>query len=372
MHILFITETYPPEINGVARTIQRMCHGLMNLGHSVYLIRPKQRKSQLVEQKVTLECLTTGLPLLGYPGLQFGLPAGRQVHQILDDYPISRAYVATEGFLGRSALNICRKRGIPVLSGLHTNFHKYSTHYGAGLIEPLVMAELRRFHNKCQGTLVPTQAMVRQLAEKRFERLRVWPRGVDTQAFSPLHRQKSLRESWGLADDDLAVVYVGRIAPEKNIDLAFEAFDAIKHDHPTARFILVGDGPSKTPLHKAYPDALFVGTKVGQELAEYYASSDIFLFPSLTETFGNVVLEALASGLAVISYDMAAAGQLIQHGENGMLVPVDDANAFIQQARALADRPDWIMQLKCHAVETASQQGWEKINRLLEGIFESL
>lgn len=372
MHILFITETYPPEINGVARTIQRMCHGLIDLGHQVYLIRPKQRRIKSVDSKVTRECLTIGLPLLGYTGLQFGLPAGKQIRQILDEYPIDSAYIATEGFLGRSALNICRKRGIPVLSGMHTNFHQYSTHYGVGLIKPLVIAELRRFHNKCNATLVPTQTMADQLAEKKFARLRVWPRGVDTKAFNPSHRQSVLRKTWGLADNDLAVIYVGRIAPEKNINLAFEAFQAIKKNHPTARFVLVGDGPSKNWLHQVYPDALFVGTKVGQELAEHYASGDIFLFPSLTETFGNVVLEALASGLAVISYDMAAAGQLIEHGKNGMLVSVDDSSAFVEQASELADHPDLLMQLKCHAVETAAQQGWDKINRLLEEIFESV
>ncbi len=372
MHILFVTETYFPEINGVARTVQEMCSGLADLGHNIYLIRPRQKYPHTPDPRLKLEVLTSGLPLPGYPGLQFGLSADRQIRQILVDYPMDAAYIATEGLLGRSALKICRERDIPVLSGMHTNFHEYSAHYGAGLVAPLVVSELRRFHNKCAGTLVPTKAMAAELSTKGFQRLHVWPRGVDTQVFNPSHRQPYLRRDWGLAEGDLALLYVGRIAPEKNIDQAFEAFKAIQQVCPAVRFILVGDGPARARLQRAYPEALFVGAKVGQELAEYYASGDIFLFPSLTETFGNVVLEALASGLAVISYDTAAAGELIEHGKSGILVPVGDANAFVKQACRLASQPDLISQLKCHAIDTAAQQGWGKITRSLEEIFTFL
>lgn len=371
MQILFVTETYPPEINGVARTLQRMCHGLVSLGHKIYLARPKQKGVKTWDTQVTLDCWTSGFPLLGYPGLQIGLPAGRQIRHILNNHAIDVAYIATEGPLGRSALKLCRECKIPVLSGMHTNFHEYSNHYGAGIFAPLVIAELRRFHNKCHGTLVPTKAMANKLAQKGFERLHVWPRGVDTRAFNPKHRRQDLRQRWELGGGGLAVLYVGRLAPEKNINLAFDAFQAIKKDQPTARFILVGDGPDKAQLQQTHPDALFAGIKVGQELAEYYASGDLFLFPSLTETFGNVVLEALASGLAVVSFDRAAAGELIEHGKSGMLVPTDKPALFIQQANALAGQPGLVGQLKCHATATAAQQGWNRITHYLERIFLS-
>jgi glycosyltransferase involved in cell wall biosynthesis len=253
---------------------------------------------------------------------------------------------------------------------MHTNFHQYSGHYGAGLLGPAMLRYLRYFHNRLAGTLVPTGAMAASLREIGFRRLKVWPRGVHADLFTPARRSAELRASWGLSEDGLGVLYVGRLAPEKNIDRAFEAFAAIRARHANARFIVVGSGPAEQRLREAHPDALVTGPLVGETLAEHYASGDLFLFPSQTETFGNVTLEAMASGLAVVAYDLAAAHELIVHGRNGLLADPASDNAFADLARHCATDQGLRRSLARHARETALQQAWptliEHLERLLD------
>lgn len=372
MNILLVTETYPPEINGVARTLAQMVNGLSDLGHPVTLVRPAQKAASIHAGDGVSEHEVPGLPIPGYPGLQFGLPAYRRIARLLEKQHIDAAYIATEGPLGYSALKACQKRGIPAITGMHTNFHQYSSHYGASLLGPGLLRYLRQFHNGAAGTLVPTVSMRNALAEDGFLNLHTWPRGVHTDLFTPSRRDPLLRETWDIEPDGLAVMYVGRLAPEKNIDLAFSAFDAIKAARRDARFVLVGSGPAEDRLSAAHPDALFCGPKQGEELARHYASADIFLFPSETETFGNVTLEAMASGLAVVSYDLAAAHELILHGHSGLLAEGGSTQRFIELAVECAVNPDLQRKLKRHARETALQQDWPKLLVRLEQLFLAL
>lgn len=368
MNILIVTETYPPEINGVARTLAQMVTGLSKLGHRITLVCPRQKQRPSDDEPGEIHPVR-GLPLPGYPGLQFGLPAGRLIKRLIAQKQIDASYIATEGPLGHSAMRACRQAGVPCLSGMHTNFHQYSSHYKAGLLAPALWRYMRGFHNRLAGTLVPTGAMADELVRNGFRNLHVWPRGVHAKLFSPERRNDELRARWRLQDDDIAVVYVGRLAPEKNIDTTFEAFAAIRERHPTARMVLVGNGPAEKRLRATHPEAIFAGPRTGVELAEYYASGDMFLFSSVTETFGNVTLEAMASGLAVVSYDLAAAHELIRHGHNGLLMPADDKPAFIEQAVACADDKALRQTLKVHARETAVQQDWPKLIDRLEKLF---
>lgn len=372
MNILIVTETYPPEINGVARTLAEMVEGLSGLGHRVTLVRPARPGEGRTAAPAEAACEVhevRGLPVPGYPGLQFGLPAGGLLRRLLANRGIDAAYIATEGPLGHSALRACAHHGVPALSGMHTNFHQYSRHYGAGILAPAVLRYLRGFHNRLAGTLVPTRAMAGQLAADGFQRLHVWPRGVHTTLFSPQRRSARLRARWGLAEDAIGVLYVGRLAPEKNIDTAFAAFAGIRAHHPGARFVLVGSGPAEAMLRQRHADAVFSGPRTGVDLAEHYASGDIFLFPSQTETFGNVTLEAMASGLAVVAHDLAAAHELIQPGVNGLLARSGTPNAFTRQAIACAADPGLRRKLKRHARETALQQDWPRLIDRLEKLF---
>ena len=238
-------------------------------------------------------------------------------------------YIATEGPLGLTALGAARRLRIPVSTGFHTRFDDYARHYGLGFLTPIVYAYLRRFHNRADATLVPTVELAAFLESNRFRNVRLLRRAVDTKLFHPQQRDEALRREWHLDVDDLAVIYIGRIAPEKNLDLAVTAFRAIQAQHPTARFVFVGDGPARKTLSAAHPDFVFAGVRRGADLARHYASGDLFLFPSVTETFGNVTLEALASGVPVVAYDYGAAREHMRATDVGACVSLHDRDAFV-------------------------------------------
>lgn len=362
LHIALISETFPPEINGVANTLGRLCAGLRERGHRLQLVRPRQSADRGRKSDDEL-LLTRGWPLPGYAGLQWGQSS---LHKLLRRWRRERPdvlYIATEGPLGLSALRAARRLGIPVVSGFHTNFQQYTGHYGLGLLTRLLTHYLRWFHNRSRLTLVPSPSQRLELERRGFERLALLARGVDGQLFHPGKRCAKLRAAWGLAESDIAVLHVGRLAAEKNLNLLGHSFRALQAAQPgrRLRLILVGDGPQRAALQQALPDALFCGLQRGEALAAHYASGDLFLFPSLSETFGNVVLEALASGLGVVAFDQAAAAQHIRHGHNGALAMPGDEAAFIDAARWLLEDGETLRRVRLNARQHARRQGWEAI-----------
>lgn len=337
MKIDIVTETYEPEINGVAMTLGQLVRGLTQRGHQVRVSRASTSRQSLDPSPAACASshqpvLMRGIPLPGYPGVTIGLPAQRRLKQLWRHDRPDVIYVATEGPLGWSAVRAARKLNIPVMSGFHTNFHAYSGHYGSRHLRVLVFRYLRWWHNQTDITLVPVESLRNELALLGFRSVAVLGRGVSTERYNPQRRRNDLRLQWGVLPDELAVIYVGRLAAEKNIGLAIRAFERIRETRPDARFILVGDGPMLKRLRESHPDFVFCGYQRSVALAEHYASADLFLFPSLTETYGNVVSEAMASGLAVVAFDYAAPQKLIQNERNGLLVQMGDEAAFITTA----------------------------------------
>ncbi|MBK1673374.1 glycoside hydrolase [Ectothiorhodospira shaposhnikovii] len=370
LRIAVVTETYPPEINGVAHTLHHMVQGMLARGHQVHLIRPRQHRHDVGGGQGALrEQATAGLPVPGYKGLHFGLPARGAILGVWQEEPPDVIYVATEGPLGGSAVAAARHLNIPVISGFHTNFHSYSRYYGVGFLEPAIGHFLRRFHNRTQCTLVPTESLRAQLTAQGYLNCRVLARGVDTALFNPARRDPALRREWGLEEGDPAVIHVGRLAAEKNLSLAVEAFRAMQSHQPRARFILVGDGPEAGELGRLHPDLILVGSRTGEDLARHYASGDIFLFPSISDTFGNVVLEAMASGLAVVAFDYAAPREHLRHGESGLLPPLNDRDRFVSLARELITDPARIRGLGQQARSVAESVDWRCIHDRLEALF---
>ena len=267
-----------------------------------------------------------GLAIPRYPSLKMGLPARRALERLWTLRRPDLVHIVTEGPLGWSALQAAEKLKLPAVSDFRTNFHAYTTHYGVGWLKKPIFGYLRKFHNRTLFTMVPTEAMRNDLAALGFRGLRVIARGVDTQLFDPARRDEKLRASWGAAPGDPVLIHVGRIAAEKNLPCLAAAYEAARERTPRAKLVLVGDGPERRALQARFPDAVFAGQRKGEDLAAHYASGDIFLFPSLTETYGNVTLEAMASGLAVVAFNYAAAADVIKHGASGMLVPTRTAN----------------------------------------------
>ena len=368
LRIAVVTETYPPEVNGVALSAARFVEGLQRRDHEIQLVRLRQDRSDRASG--VQELLTHGVPIPRYPGLRMGLPATsvlvRQWRRARPDV----VHVLTEGPLGWSAVSAARKLKLPVISDFRTNFHSYSRHYGFGWLSRPILSYLRKFHNRTLCTLVPTEALRTELGALGFRNLRVIARGVDTALFDPARRNQTLRAAWNVGPDDPVLLHVGRIAAEKNLQALIAAYAAARLQAPRSRLVLVGDGPARTELEMRCPDAIFVGTRRGEDLAAHYASADVFLFPSLTETYGNVTLEALASGLAVVAFDYAAAAQTIRHSDNGLLAPMSDTNAFAALAAATVSDVAHARQLGTRARESALPLGWDPVVRQLETLLE--
>lgn len=336
MRVAIVTETWPPEINGVALTVHSLAAGLAHSGHSVELLRPRQPDDAGSAPPGIEQVLLRGAALPRYPGLRFGLPARVALQQRWQGQPPDAIYIATEGPFGHSALAVAQRLGIPACTGFHTRFDDFAGHYGLGFLTPTVFRWLRRFHNRSAATLVPTQELARFLGAHGFHNVRLLRRAVDVEQFDPSHRDSALRAEWGVGPCDPVVLHVGRLAAEKNLGLALRAFDAIRHQHPSAKLVIVGDGPLRAPLAASHPHVHFASLRLGADLARHYASGDLFLFPSLSETFGNVTLEALASGVPVVAFDYGAAHEHLRTDCAGRRVPRDDEDAFIEAARTMA------------------------------------
>lgn len=393
LRIALVTETYPPEINGVATTLAQLVSGLRREGHHIELTRPRQSgvdpgprftasgrwfargsdTGPLSDPDAAFsERLTVGMPIPRYPGLRLGLPAGMLLERGWRMRRPDVVHIATEGPLGWSALSAARRLGLPVVSEFRTNFHAYSAHYGFGVLRKWVLAYLRRFHNGCAVTMVPTSGLVRELQGFGFERLRVVARGVDSDRFHPVHRCSSLRIAWGAGPDTPVVIHVGRLAPEKNLDLLVSGFQRMRSVRPDVRLVVVGDGPARGWLEERLPGVVFAGRRVGHDLARHYASADLLMFPSLTETFGNVTLEAMASGLAVLAFDYGAAGEVVLPGIHGWTVPFGDGEAFLQVAAESLRNLEWVRRLGSQAREVAEGLSWGEIVRTVSAMYSGV
>ena len=350
-------------------TVASMVAGLRGRGHRVQLVRlrPHDPASGAASPEAD-DVLLPGLPVPLYPGLRMGTPCkGRLIDAWTRQRP-DVVHIATEGPLGWSALSAARSLGLPVTSEFRTNFHAYSAHYGAGWLNWTILAYLRRFHNRTQQTMVPTEALRGELAARGFHDVTVVARGVDTVRFDPARRDERLRATWGAAAEDPVVLSVGRLAPEKNLDALVAAFAGIRQRVPRARLVVVGDGQLRARISERCPGAIMAGQRTGDDLAAHYASADLFLFPSLTETFGNVTTEAMASGLPVVAFDYAAAGRLIRSGENGLLVSFEDTAAFIDGAVVLASDRSRARAIGRRARATACECGWDAVVDRFEAV----
>lgn len=300
MKIVFVTDTYAPDVNGVAMTLGRLVKGLRRKNHEVHIIHTAEAGSD--EDETPLRGF--GLPV--YKEVRVGLPKPlRFKKEWREDRP-DCVYVATESPMGTSAVKACRKLGIPVVMGFHTNFDQYLSRYRLEGIRPMAMAYLRKAHARADRTLVPTQDVKERLEECGFDKLEILGRGVDTRLFSPSKKSLALRSEWGARPATPVAIVVGRVAAEKNLELAIRAFEKMSERIPDLKCVVVGDGPIRASLEKKYPQVIFAGMRQGEDLATHYASADVLLFPSETETFGNVVLEGMASGLVTVTYDYAA------------------------------------------------------------------
>jgi glycosyltransferase involved in cell wall biosynthesis len=373
LNIAVVTETYPPDINGVAHTLSKIVQGLQARGHVIWLVRPRQPGADVATVNSSYqEVLVRGLPIPFYKQLRLGLPAKRELLRLWSRQRPDIVHIATEGPLGWSALQVARKLKLPISTDFRTNFHAYSQHYGIGWLRGAILAYMKKFHNAAHATMVPTAQLEAELADSGFKRLSVVPRGIDTGLFSPTQRSAALRQSWGVGEHDRVMIYVGRLAAEKNLGAVIQSYRGLKQQYPDIKLVLVGDGPMRNELQETHSDIIFAGFRVGSDLAQHYASADLFMFASKTETFGNVTIEAMASGLAVVAFRHAAAGELIESGINGMLADPAHDHSFEAAAQALLHNPALMRSVGQQAWLTANTLGWPTVVEKTETVFQKI
>ena len=370
LRIAVVTETWPPEVNGVAMTLAKLVQSLSHRNHDVQLIRPRQTKTDSpMNDKSLEEVLMRGMPIPRYPELKLGLPSKKTLVKTWTLRRPDVVHIATEGPLGWSALQAAKVLKLPVTSDFRTNFQSYSKHYGVGWLRKPIVAYLRKFHNATACTMVPTRELMRTLSENGFANLKVVSRGVDTKLFNISKRDTSLRSSWGATDNTKVLISVGRMAPEKNLDQVLKTYEALKSTGQAFKLVMVGDGPLKEQFQKRYPEIIFPGMLSQTNLAAYYASSDLFIFPSQTETFGNVTLEALASGIPVLAFDCAAARDWVQTGVNGWLIAENNPEGFAAQAVTIFNSKDLLDQITQSTRQQVVHLDWDQIAEQVESVF---
>lgn len=361
IRIEVVTDTYIPDVNGVSFSLGQLCAGLRARGHKVEVIRSGNAGSNG-------ETSVPSWPLPGYWEIKVGAPwPGQLLRRWRNERP-DLVYIAIESPLGFSASSAARRLGIPVVGGYHTNFREYLENYGTPWLARQVWFYQKWFHRQLDRTLVPSPDAREKLEANGFQNISVLGRGVDTSMFSPAKRCDNFRRKAGVIDDAPLAVVVGRISVEKNIELALCAFERMRERQPDLVCMVVGDGPARQKLQRRFPNVQFPGYMVGEKLATCYASSDIMLFPSETETFGNVLLEGMASGLAIASFDYAAAAWHGSEGVNLRKVPKGDRDGFLSAAESLLD-PTLRKRLGLAARQSSERLGWLEIARELEEIF---
>jgi glycosyltransferase involved in cell wall biosynthesis len=371
MRVTVVTETYYPQVNGVSRTLGQLVRYLTEAGDEVQVVHPDYGEDSTGTQAL----LVPAWPLPFYKELRLPLPPFGKVHRRVDEFRPDLLHIATEATLGLSLLGHARRRKIPVVSSFHTNFDQYSGHYRVGWAKGTIWRYLRWFHNRTLETYVPSLNTIADLENRGFERLLLWPRGVDSHLFRPDRPGRArVRAGLGFGPDDVVIGYVSRIAVEKNVAYLGEALKHVAAVRPNARFLLVGDGPARADLEsKVGGQARFVGYRSGDDLADHYAAADLFAFSSLTETFGNVILEAMASGLPVVALGAGGVANIVQPGVNGfLLAPDQSAERFAETLIELVDDAALRQRLAEAARSFAVEQSWDAIMERLRQRYERI
>ena len=364
MRIDIVTDTFAPDVNGVAMTLGRLVEGLRKKGHLVHVIRSG-------DGDASNEGNTSArfLRMPGYKEIRIGLPRPVKFRKRWFRKRPAIVYVATESPMGMSALEAAQSLGIPAVTGFHTCFHEYLEQYRLGGLKAPMLAWLRKIHELADLTLTPSDDVAETLRAHSFPKVEVLGRGVDGQLFHPNKRDQALRTEWGAGEDDPVYLLVGRVAPEKNLEFALKTFEKVRKDFPGARCVVVGDGPLREKLAGQFDDVIFCGVQSGDELARHYASADVLLFSSETETFGNVLLEGMASGLITVSYDYAASGIHVVDGRNGLKVARGNEEEFVRRAKTAALVRNW-RHLGVAARAHTDKQGWSQIVDRFENLLE--
>jgi glycosyltransferase involved in cell wall biosynthesis len=365
MRVAIVTENFLPKLDGVTRTLAMLLEHLRRRGHQAILIGPEGSPRRYAGFRVFG---ARGLPLPFYPELR-ALAPPPEFGQRLSWFRPDVLHVADPMLLGAAGIGWARRVGVPIVSSYHTNLAAYCAHYGFPFLQEPAWFYRRLLHNQCEVTLCPSPSTAREVERRGFERVGVWPRGVDSVLFNPAKRSEEWRRASGGGARKI-ILYAGRLSYEKNLGALVDAFEAL--DEPDTRLVLVGAGPARESLEQSLAGraVTFTGYLTGEALATAYASADVFAFPSLTDTFGQVVQEAMASGLPVVGFDAEGVRDLVSSGETGLLAHGASTRSFTEALRSVLHSDESRATLGARARAIAATRAWESVMDGLLAVYE--
>ncbi len=358
MKVAVFTDTYLPQINGVTNTLSNLINYFDTKGIEYKIFVPKY-DMELQDQNVER---FHSIKFIFYPENRLALPNKSRIHSILSEFQPDVIHIMTEFNLGLAGLNYGKSHNIPTLTNYTTNFSQYTDYYKINFLKQPLWSYLKWFHTQSNLTLCPSEEARRVLHMQGIHNTAIFSRGIDFKGFHPMNRKSDLRHELGI-EDKIAFLYVGRVSFEKDLDILCKSYQAIRQTYSKrVAMVITGDGPYLEKCKQTFPkDTIFTGYKKGKDLKELYASCDIFTFPSSTETFGNVVLEAMASGIPVIGADAGGVGEIIKHRVTGLKFAERNADQLTKYMSELIENYNLREFLKTNGREYSMNQSWEKI-----------
>ena len=369
LRLALVTSSYNYIADGVALTLNRLVGYLEREGVEVLVFAPTAREPAFAHQGKVIAVPSIALP--GRPEYRLALGMAGYVKRQLLDFQPDIIHIAVPDLLGHAALALAKAHGIPAVATYHTRYETYLKHYWyLAPLEGLLKRALRRFYGECHDVYLPSES-VREalLADGLKDNFKPWPRGIDTGRFTPGKRSAAWRAQLGIGADELVILHVSRLVREKRLDTLTAALNKLTVPH---RVVIVGDGPDRDYVQRELPGAVFTGFLDGEALATAYASSDIFVFPSDSESFGNVTLEAMASGLPAVCADATGSRSLVAPGETGFLAPADDAEGFARHITTLAQDSALRRRMGRRARERSLDFSWEETLARMLGYYRAL
>ncbi|WP_446897012.1 glycosyltransferase family 4 protein [Clostridium sp. LBM24168] len=370
MKVAIFTDTFLPQINGVTNTLSKLAE-YYEVNNIEYLIFApgndiEKNESYNIQRFFSIK-------FFPYPECRVAFPNTFRLNTLLSNFKPDIIQLMTEFNMGVAGLKYGKKHGIPTVSNYTTNFCQYLNSYNLNFLNYYMWTYLRWFHNQNDLTLCPSEEAKLYLKREGISNTDIFSRGVDSEKFKPELRSDDLRKKLGI-NDKLVFLYVGRVSPEKNLDILIDAYKEVysKYKDKIA-LVITGEGPYMDKCKNCFPeDTIFTGFKKGRELAQIYASSDVFTFPSSSETFGNVVLEAMTSGIPVIGADAGGVKNIIEHGINGLKFRAGDVNELVNLMIELIDNEDLRNVLRINGRNTGLNRSWNKVFSGLMDIYNDI
>ena len=371
LKVAIFTGNYNHIRDGVSLTLNRLVAFLLGKKVEVLVFGPTTEPPAFSHEGTLISVPSLSMP--GRPEYRISIALSSRATKKLEEFNPDIIHIATPDLLGFKALRWAINRNKPVVSSYHTHFSSYLKYYKLTLLEPFMWKYLRWFYSKCIMVFVPSYSMSEILEAKQIKSdLRIWARGIESDKFSPVFRSDKWRREKGFKPEDIVISFVSRLVWEKNLNLFADLVKSLSSEYPQVKALIVGDGPAYEEVKEIIPEAVFTGFLEGEDLATAYASSDLFFFPSDTETFGNVTLEAMASGLPCIVADATGSKSLVEHGVNGFLAPAGEPNDFYKLIENLIVNTELREKMAAASIEKAVNYSWDSINSTLLGYYKEI